>query len=125
MGFTDPPPGVTCVDVNGDPISVGDRVRLIKPPTREEFIVDAIEFLGYLDAPRNALYCDADAFCLVRDDSVANGGAVPACYCEKVPDEQSDCESRCTDDTPCPYCHYSDADYGCQCELERQGNGPD
>lgn len=131
MDYMDPPAGVRCVDANGEPIAVGDRVRLknVLLDGKSSFTVESIDYHGFLDG-YNQLW-GADGYML--DGEGVNWNAV---FCVKMRDEpdnepdseagnESECESRATDDTPCPYCGYSDADHGCQCELERQGNGPD
>ena len=123
----DPPAGVACVDANGEAIAVGDRVR--RRVDGAAFTVESIKYFGFLDGHNQSL--GADGFLLFGEGVEEN-----AVFYVKIGDEsdiesdcdagdESECESRATDDTPCLYCGYSDADFGCQCELERQGNGPD
>lgn len=53
MDFMDPPAGVTCVDANGEPIAVGDRVRMRVDGTA--FTVESIQYHGFLDGYNTSL----------------------------------------------------------------------
>ena len=133
MDYMDPPPGVTCVDANGEPITEGDRVRIVRPAKGIDgvtsFTVVAIQYNGFLDGHNEGLGVDGFHLFGTEDRVPMTSNSDidwEATWCVKIDsDNESKCESRATDDTPCPYCGYSDTDYGCQCELERQGNGLD
>ena len=82
MDFMDPPPGVTCVDANGEPIAVGDRVRLknVLLDGKSSFTVESIDYLGFLDGHNKSL--GADGFLLF-----GKGVDWNAIWCVKIGDE--------------------------------------